>query len=294
LTDAAHMLSDFANYCIGIFSIYLSRKPAGARMTFGYNRVEVLGALLSVLIIWILATFLCVEAVNRIINPVEVDGMIMLIVAFFGLLCNIIMALILIQKEDVEEIDAPAIMNNSSNFITEMKTKNNEHVVNIKAALMNVLGDGIQSIGVIIASAIVYIWPEWTIADPICTFLFTILVLCTTIPIFKECIVILLEASPEDYDTKSILADLYTIPGVSDIHAVHVWSISAEKTVFSCHMRSPEPMKALKAASKLIKKKYGFTYPTIQCEDSTVTDTEMDVYTAPPTDEITPAPSDTT
>jgi len=68
-------------------------------MTFGYNRVEVLGALLSVFIIWILAAFLCIEAVDRLINPVPVDGLVMLIVAVIGLICNIVMGLILMKKD---------------------------------------------------------------------------------------------------------------------------------------------------------------------------------------------------
>jgi cation diffusion facilitator family transporter len=102
-TDAAHMLSDTINYGIGITSIILSRKPAGAKMTFGYNRYEVLGAMLSVFIIWILAAFLCTEAVGRIMEPAPVDGFFMLIVAVLGLFSNIVMGIILIQKDKVDD-----------------------------------------------------------------------------------------------------------------------------------------------------------------------------------------------
>lgn len=72
--------------------------------------------------------------------------------------------------------------------------------LNIRAAMVHMIGDMIQSIGVIIAAIIIYVKPEWTIADPICTFLFSILVLFTTVPIFLDCLRILMEASPSDVD----------------------------------------------------------------------------------------------
>jgi zinc transporter 2 len=146
------------------------------------------------------------------------------------------------------------------------KAIDNKRVVNIRAALMNVIGDGIQSIGVIIASLIIYFEPSWNIADPICTFIFAVLVLFATVPIFKDCVVILLESTPKDIDVKKIIADLEAIPDAEDVHAVHVWSISAEKTCFSCHLRSLNPIPVTAKATRLVKYKYGITYPTIQCE----------------------------
>ena len=269
LTDAAHMLSDFANYCIGISSICLTKLPASQKMTFGYNRVEVLGALASVFIIWILAAFLCVEAVDRLINPVPVDGLIMLIVAVIGLVCNIVMGLILIKKDTPTVEVAPPSMKSAHSehdiFWSGPKKKDDD-VVNIRAAIMNVIGDGIQSIGVIISALIIYFQPTWTIADPICTFVFTVLVMFTTVPVFKDCLIVLLEASPPDIDLMEMISDLNKLEGVQDIHSVHLWSISAEKTVFSCHMRSTNPKRATKEAIYIIKYKYNLTYPTIQVE----------------------------
>ena len=90
MTDAAHMLSDVAAFMISYIAIYLSHKPATFRMTFGFHRAEVLGALASIALIWGLLLWLIAEAVQRIINKNEVDGKVMLITAIFGLVCNII------------------------------------------------------------------------------------------------------------------------------------------------------------------------------------------------------------
>ena len=90
MTDEAHMLSDVAAFMISYIAIYLSHKPATFRMTFGFHRAEVLGALASIALIWGLLLWLIAEAVQRIINKNEVDGKVMLITAIFGLVCNII------------------------------------------------------------------------------------------------------------------------------------------------------------------------------------------------------------
>ena len=79
-----------------------------------------------------------------------------------------------------------------------------EENINIRAAVVHVIGDMLQSIGVIIASVLIYIWPETKIADPICTYLFSILVIITTIPVFKDCMVILMESKPKGVEPEKI------------------------------------------------------------------------------------------
>jgi cation diffusion facilitator family transporter len=261
------MLSDVANYAIGIASIMLSRKAATAKMTFGFNRYEVLGALLSVFIIWILTAFLVLEAVDRFFEPTPVDGFFMLIVAVLGLVANIVMGIILVQSDEVEEEPAPvdSFSDNRSHTLwyNPDEKKETKRVVNIRAALMNVIGDAIQSVGVIIASLVVYIMPEWMIADPICTILFAILVLFTTVPIFRDCVEILLESTPKELDVYEIIKDIEAIPDAEDIHSVHAWAISSEKTCFSCHLRSKNPILVTAQVTRMVKSKYGIKYPTI-------------------------------
>jgi len=96
LSDAAHMFSDFSGFAISLISIYISKRPANDRMSFGYYRAEVVGALCSVLVIWILTVWLVWEGIQRVIvGKYEIVSDIMLIVAVIGLVCNILMGQIL-------------------------------------------------------------------------------------------------------------------------------------------------------------------------------------------------------
>lgn len=99
MTDAAHLLSDLAGFFISIFALWVSTRPATSRMSFGFHRAEILGAILSVLLIWLLTGFLLWEAVRRIQKPQPVNGRLMLIVSAIGLLINIIMGYILYQAD---------------------------------------------------------------------------------------------------------------------------------------------------------------------------------------------------
>ena len=108
--------------------------------------------------------------------------------------------------------------------------------LNIRAAIVHMVGDMIQSLGVIAAAAIVYVKPEWTKADPICTFLFTILVLMTTIPIFKDCMRYLMEMAPEGIDTVELYNAITNLDCVKEINDFHLWALSDEKPIFTAHV----------------------------------------------------------
>jgi zinc transporter 2 len=95
ITDAAHLFSDLSGFLISIFAIMIGQKPANKIFTFGYHRAEVLGALTSVITIWILTGFLIKEAIDRLANPTPIDAKIMLITSIFGLLCNLVMMQVL-------------------------------------------------------------------------------------------------------------------------------------------------------------------------------------------------------
>mmetsp|Transcript_34679 Transcript_34679/g.45607 ORF Transcript_34679/g.45607 Transcript_34679/m.45607 type:complete len:114 (+) Transcript_34679:612-953(+) len=98
------------------------------------------------------------------------------------------------------------------------------------------VGDMVQSVGVIIAAVIIYIKPEWTIADPICTFLFSVLVMFTTVPIFKDCMRFLMESSPEAIDSVEVYNSILQLEMVQEIHDFHLWCLSDEKPIFTAHV----------------------------------------------------------
>jgi zinc transporter 2 len=114
--------------------------------------------------------------------------------------------------------------------------------INLRAALIHIIGDIVQSIGVIIAAVIIYIKPTWNLADPLCTFLFSIIVIFTTIPIMKDCVRVLMEGTPASVDIEKLKTDLKSIKGVNRIHDLHVWSLSVGKLALSVHLDSEIPL----------------------------------------------------
>ena len=119
------------------------------------------------------------------------------------------------------------------------KSKKAKQNMNMRAAIVHIIGDMVQSVGVITAGIIIVIDPEkYSIADPICTFLFTILVLMTTIPIFKECVKIILEKTPDEIDSRALYNDILALKSVEEICDFHCWQLGSEKFVLSLHVRS--------------------------------------------------------
>lgn len=310
MSDAAHLLSDFLGFIISILSIYISKKNATNEMSFGFHRAEIIGALASVTLIWGLTVWLLYEAAMRIINPPEVDGFIMLIVAVIGFLFNLVMGIVLAyngvghtfhfhdhghdhehghghdhahghehahghdhaHEHSKENCEEERLILNTEHSLDEHNHSQHgaeQENVNLRAALIHVVGDALQNIGVIIAGAIIYFWPSISIADPICTFIFSLIVGYTTIKILRDCIGVLMEGSPMEFDLESLEKDLKSIVGVIEVHDLHVWSLSLGKLSLSCHLSSDCPQVALKKARKLIKQKYKITHSTIQVEENT-------------------------
>jgi cation diffusion facilitator family transporter len=136
-------------------------------------------------------------------------------------------------------------MNSDSPWLLLVKDMN----INLKASLIHILGDVIQNIGVIFAALIIFFFPDLTIFDPLCTYVFSFIVLFTTFRIVKECLLILMEGSPE-MNLEELKNDLLKINGVKDVHDLHVWSLSQGKVSFSCHLISDLPQVSLKKAKR--------------------------------------------
>ena len=297
MSDAAHLLSDLLGFLISIISIYISRKVAKNNMSYGYHRAEIIGALVSIVLIWALTLWLLYEATLRIITPPLVDGFIMIIVSIIGFSFNVIMGIVLAKSgvahshglkkcehdhehdhEHEHEHDHEhdhehehEHEHNSDEEIrlhTEDENENKNSNVNLRASFIHILGDALQNIGVFIAGIIIYFLPRYSIADPICTYIFSIIVGFTTINILKDCIFVLMEGSPVDIDIEELESDLREIKGVKEIHDLHVWSLSIGKTSLSCHICCDNPQKTLKKAKKMIQKKYKIDHITIQVEEN--------------------------
>ena len=293
MSDAAHLLSDLLGFIISILSIFISRRVATTEMSFGFHRAEIIGALVSITLIWGLTIWLLYEATLRIIEVPPVDGFIMVLVAIIGFAFNLIMGIVLAyqgighvhlhshghdhEHKHEHKHDHKHEHEHKHEFKNEDKdnhvhdeNKEKSHGtndnVNLRAALIHVIGDALQNVGVIIAGIIIFFYPNLSIADPICTYIFSIIVGFTTIRILKDCISVLMEGSPFDFDINQLESDLKGIDGVIDIHDLHVWSLSLGKVSLSCHISSKSPDETLPIAKKIVEKKYHIKHSTIQVE----------------------------
>ena len=111
-----------------------------------------------------------------------------------------------------------------------------EENINIRAAVVHVIGDMLQSIGVIIASIMIYVWPDAKIADPICTYLFSVLVIMTTVPVFRDCIKVLMESEPNGVDSQKLKTQISELKDVKRIDDFHIWALAGNKNLLTVHV----------------------------------------------------------
>ncbi|KAG8506724.1 Zinc transporter 2, partial [Galemys pyrenaicus] len=286
MTDAAHLLTDFASMLISLFSLWMSSRPATKTMNFGWQRAEILGALLSVLSIWVVTGVLVYLAAERLISgDYEIEGGTMLITSGCAVAVNIIMGLTLHQSGHGHSHDA-----------------SQQHNPSVRAAFIHVVGDFLQSLGVLVAAYILYFKPEYKYVDPICTFLFSILVLGTTLTILRDVLLVLMEGNPlfvapgllqlksslgtrgsflqllpplssgtpKGVDFTAVRDLLLSVEGVEALHSLHIWALTVAQPVLSVHVaiaQNADAQAVLKAASARLQGTFHFHTMTIQIED---------------------------
>jgi zinc transporter 2 len=333
LTDAAHLLSDVAAFAISLFSIWAGGWEPNPRQSFGFFRIEILGALVSMQLIWLLAGILVYEAIARLIaGPQNVDGFLMFVVAAFGLVVNIIMAFVLghdhghghghghdhhhgrshaisvstnryvkhtndehhhtdgdhthhhdeekhskdkhhhthedhvqSHNHDVHR-DVTVPLLGESKAIPEKTKKQN---INVHGAYLHVLGDSIQSVGVMIGGAIIWYKPEWKIVDLICTLIFSVIVLFTTINMLRNILEVLMESTPREIDSTRLQKGLLEMEEVVAVHELHIWAITVGKVLLACHVKINPEADADMMLDKVIdyiKSVHSISHVTIQIE----------------------------
>ncbi|KAK9723119.1 Cation efflux family [Popillia japonica] len=251
-TDAAHLLTDFASFMISLFALWVATRPATKKMPFGWYRAEVIGALTSVLLIWVVTGVLVYLAVERVIEgKFEIDADIMLITSGIGVAVNIVMGLTLHQHGHSH---GPSVNEN----------------LNVRAAFIHVLGDFLQSFGVFVAALVIYFKPEYKLVDPICTFIFSVIVLLTTFSIIRDTLQVLMEGIPKGIDFNDVMNILMRIEGVKRVHNLRIWALSLDKIALSAHIAiipGTNPQEILMTATKNIHDKYNFFEMTLQIEE---------------------------
>ena len=215
LADAAHMFTDASALVIALIAAAVAARPADDRRTFGYQRAEVFGALINAIILILLAGWVGIEAVGRLIDPgeTEVVGGLMLIVAIVGLVANAISMWLLSRAQRTS--------------------------INVRGAYLEVMGDLIGSAMVIIA-AIVIVTTGWMPADALASIMIAVLIIPRAIALLREVFSVLSESAPEGTAVSDIRQHLLDYDGVVGVHDVHVWQLTRGAPVFSAHV-SVEP-----------------------------------------------------
>ena len=140
--------------------------------------------------------------------------------------------------------------------------------LNVNAAYLHVMGDMLMSVGVIIASTIIYFDQDLWYCDPLCTYLFSIIVLVTTIPVINTCIHVLMEGAPRTFDIEKLRERIHEVGGedIEDVHDLHVWSIGPNKISMTVHVQSAKPLKTLAAVTDMCRREFDLHHTTIQVE----------------------------
>lgn len=247
MTDAAHLLSDVAGFLVSLCALSLSRRKASSVMSYGYHRAEILGALVSISLVWVLTGWLVVEAIDRLRNPQPIDGKVMFIVAGLGVLVNGLIGFVLHPHQHHHRHEQESSLHREplleeGGYEPPQPTSNTVHYhpaepsLNVRAAFIHAIGDLIQSVGVLIAASLIWWRPSWHIADPLCTFLFSVLVLASTWMLTRDTIVILMEGAPPGISHTLIREQLGAIPGVQEVHDLHIWSLAPGKVAATVHV----------------------------------------------------------
>jgi zinc transporter 2 len=262
MADAAHYFSESTCFVIYIVSIYVSRTKATNNMSFGFHRGEMIGVLVRATFLFGLSFWLLYYVAYNIINPKIVDGFVIIILGIISTFFNLIMGLVLLFVG----------ISNGITFSEKELVCNHQHENNglnchsVQRTFTNVIIKSIQSCLIILAGVFVYFLPSIKYIDPICCLVLTGILLCDAYNHMEGVITVLMEGSPLEFDVEDLEKNLRKIEGVTNVHDVHVWSLSIGKISMSCHLATDEPQKTLVLARELIKQKYNITHSTIQVE----------------------------
>lgn len=263
--DSAHMFTDLFSIIISILMLRISRKPPNNTYSYGYLRTEFIGALVSLFIVWMITVIMVIFATQRILSGnIEVEPNIMLVTSIVGIGFNLIMGAFLKCSHRVGIHGHTHSHSHTQRYRHDRSSSN----VNIRAAFIHVLGDLMQSIGVLIA-AIVIKYTDFHVADSMCTYVFSVAIICTSAPVARDVFRTFMEAIPNEYDYVEIQNTLSQVEGVYRIHNLHIWSLGTDRTASSVHLvieNEARSIQIMNNVTYILQKKYGFHFTTVQTE----------------------------
>lgn len=247
LSDAGHMLTDSLSLGVGAFAAWLARAPASRRHSFGLQRAEVLGALFNVIFMFGVMVFIAYEAVRRIAETPEVAGEVVVLIGGLGLLVNIIVAAVLMRGQQT---------------------------LNVRGALLHVLGDLLGSVAAVAAGVVILLGGPMVV-DPVLSLFVCLLILVSAVRLLRQVVRVLMEAVPEGIDARAVGEALTTIRGVHAVHDMHIWSLASNSHALAAHVELESMVdweQILPEMRTLLSERFAITHTTLQPEDAVIRD----------------------
>lgn len=240
--DAGHMLADVGGLALALFATWVAARPPTPAKTYGYYRAEILAALLNAVVLLGLAGLILVEAYRRLWAPSPVPGGPMLVVALLGLVANLAGAWLLRGEA--------------------------AHSLNVRAAYLEVLGDALSSLGVLLA-AVVILLTDWTTIDSLVSAAIGLFVVTRTWRLLTQAINVLLEGTPPHLEIAEIEEAMRRVAGVRRVHDLHVWTLTSGREAMSAHVVVDDvgqSERLLEELHEVLHARFGIDHTTIQLE----------------------------
>jgi cobalt-zinc-cadmium efflux system protein len=242
LSDAAHMFMDVFALVLTYATIQIAKRPSNHKVTYGYHRLEIFSALINGITLIAISGFIAREAYSRLLEPPEVRGFEMLLVAVVGLLVNIWVTFRL----------------------------HGHHDLNIRGAYLHALGDALSSVAVIIGALIILLTGK-NQADPILSFIIIAIILFGSVKLIRDSVHILLESAPKHVNINELVDSVTSIEGVEDIHDIHLWSVCSNVHAISGHilvkdMHVCDTESLIESINELLTDRFNITQTTFQFE----------------------------
>ena len=244
LSDAAHVFLDVFALALSYVAIRLTTLPPNDRHTYGYHRLRVLAALVNGATLLVVAFEIFREAIKRFSDPEPILAGPMLVVAVIGLVVNLVVAFVL-RGHDHEDL-------------------------NVRSAFLHVLGDALASVGVIIAGVVI-ILTGWTLVDPVISIVIGVIILLGSGNVLRRSVHILVEGVPRGLTATEVAESMNGVSGVSEVHDLHVWTVSPEYIALSAHVvlddqSLSEAQGILEDLETTLSEQFGIDHTTIQVE----------------------------
>jgi cobalt-zinc-cadmium efflux system protein len=242
LADAGHMFSDAAALGLSLIAVTLAQRPATTQRTYGFHRAEILAALVNGAALVALSVLIAREAWERLAEPPEVQGGLMLAVAAGGLAINLANLMIL--------------------------SGGRKSSLNVRGAWLHVVADTLGSVGAMSAGLVIYLF-GWRWADPVASFAIASLVLYSAWGLVRETLDVLMEGVPKGISIHDVTAALRELPGVLDTHDLHVWSLTSGRNIATAHLiiaEDADHQGVIDAANRTLAIRFAIEHATIQVE----------------------------